>query len=128
MVSRTRKFAVLALTAAMLGAPILPAQAAMVGTAEVLASTPATERARLVAQLERQDLQRRLAALGVDVDAARSRVAQLTDAEVARLNRTIDRAPAGADALGVVVAIVVILVATDLVGWTDIFPFIEPVR
>jgi hypothetical protein len=106
----------------------MPAHAALVGTVEVLAAAPGAERARLATLLEREDLQRRLAALGADVDAARDRVAHLTDAEVARLNRTIDRAPAGGDALGVVVAVVVILVVTDLVGWTDIFPFIDPVR
>jgi hypothetical protein len=119
---------VLVVAAAIFAAPMMPAHAALVGTAEVLAPQPAADRARLATLLEREDLQRRLAALGVDVDAARDRVAHLTDAEAARLNRTIDQAPAGGDALGVVVAIVVILVITDLVGWTDIFPFIGPVR
>lgn len=128
MVPRSRKSAVLTLAAALFAAPMLPAHAALVGTAEVLATTPGAERARLATLLEREDLQRRLAALGVDVDTARERVAHLTDAEAARLAQTIDRAPAGGDALGVVVGVVVILVVTDLVGWTDIFPFIRPVR
>jgi hypothetical protein len=55
-------------------------------------------------------------------------VAGLTDAEVARISQQIDTLPAGGDALGVVVLIFVILIITDALGVTDIFPFVHPIN
>jgi hypothetical protein len=124
-----KKAGTLLLAAALLGAPIAPAQAAMVGTAEVLAAEQGRlDRHRLASLLERQDLQRRLSALGVDVQHARERVASLTDAEVARINQRIAELPAGGDVLGVILLIFIIFIITDAIGATDIFPFIRPVR
>lgn len=124
-----KKLGSLLLAASLLGASIAPAQAAMVGTAQVLAAEQGRQdRARLASLLERQDLQRQLSALGVDVQHARDRVASLTDAEVARINQRIAELPAGGDVLGVILLIFIIFVITDAIGATDIFPFIHPVR
>lgn len=125
-----KKTGTLLLATSLLGASIAPAQAAMVGTPQVLAAEQgAIDRARLASMLEREDLQRQLAAMGVDVQQAKARVAGLTDAEVARLNQQIGQLPAGADSvLGFVLAIIVILMVTDLVGWTDVYPFIHPIK
>lgn len=125
-----KKAGTLLLATSLLGASIAPAQAAMVGTAQVIAAEQgAIDRARLASMLEREDLQRQLSAMGVDVQQAKARVAGLTDAEVARLNQQIGQLPAGADSvLGFVLAIIVILMVTDLVGWTDVYPFIHPIK
>lgn len=124
-----RKFGSLFLAASLLGAQIAPVQAGMVGTAEVLAAQQGkVNRDRLVSLLEREDLQRQLSALGVDAQQAKDRVAGLTDAEVARINERIAEMPAGGDVLGVLVLILVILIVTDVLGVTDIFPFIHPIR
>jgi hypothetical protein len=116
--------------ASLLGTAVAPAQAAMVGTAQAIAVQQGTlDRARLAALLERADLQAQLAALGVDVQQARERVANLTDAEVARLNEQVGELPAGASsALGIVVLVFLILVITDLLGTTDVFPFVHPLK
>lgn len=125
----TKKFASLLLAASFLGAQIAPVQAAMVGTAQVLAAEQGRlDRNRLASLLEREDLQRRLSALGVDVQDARDRVANLTDAEVARINQHITELPAGGDALGVVVLVFIIFIITDAIGVTDIFPFVHPIK
>jgi hypothetical protein len=101
----------------------------MIGTAQVLAAEQArADRANLAALLEREDLQRQFAAMGVDAEAAKQRVAGLTDAEVVRINQRIAELPAGGDVLGVIVLIFVIFVITDAIGATDIFPFVHPVR
>ena len=129
--SRTlKKFAAALVAASLLGTTVAPAQAAMVGTAQAVAVQQGTlDRARLAALLERADLQAQLAALGVDVEQARERVAHLTDAEVARLNEQMGELPAGASsALGIVVLVFLILVITDLLGTTDVFPFVHPVK
>jgi hypothetical protein len=124
-----KKTGTLLLATSLLGASIAPAQAAMVGTAQVIAAEQgALNRAQLASMLEREDLQGQLAAMGVDVQQAKTRVASLTDAEVARINQQIEKLPAGGDALGIVLTIIVIFIITDLVGWTDIFPFVHPIK
>jgi hypothetical protein len=70
-----------------------------------------------------------LEARGVSVDAARARVAALTDAEAAHVAAQIDAAPAGADGvLGTIVFIFVLLLITDILGFTKIFPFTRSIR
>lgn len=125
-----RKTTSLLLAASLLGASGAPAQAAMVGTQQALgAEQGRLDRARLASLLEREDLQRQLAALGIDARQARDRVAGLTDAEVAQLNQRIDALPAGGDTvLGVFVLLLLILVVTDVLGVTDVYPFVHPAK
>jgi hypothetical protein len=125
-----RKTGTLLLSASLLGASIAPAQAAMVGTAQVIAAQQGSlDRARLASLLEREDLQRQLRAQGVDIQQARERVASLTDAEVARINQQFEQLPAGSDSvLGVLVLIFIVFIITDALGATDIFPFVHPIN
>lgn len=124
-----KKFGSLLLAAALLGAQAAPVQAAMVGTAQVLAAEQGRlDRDKLVSLLEREDLQRQLSALGVDVQHAKERVAALTDAEVTRINQRLTELPAGGSALGVVVFIFVVFIITDALGVTDIFTFVRPIK
>ncbi len=71
-------------------------------------------RARLQQVLAREDVRAALAAQGLDPEEARMRAASLTDAEVRQLVDRIDRLPAGAGGLGVVIG-VLIFVAIILV-------------
>ena len=52
----------------------------------------------------------------------------MTDAEISELNKRLADMPAGGDAVGVIILLFVIFVITDMLGATDIFPFIHPVR
>jgi len=104
----------------------LPSQAAMLATD---ASLAAAQRDQVTRVLERADIQARLAALGVDAAAVKSRVAALTDDEVAQLAAKIDDLPAGGDGIiGAIVLIFIILLITDILGLTKIFPFTRPIR
>ena len=104
----------------------LPSQAAMLATDAALA---AAQRDQVSRVLERADVQGRLAALGVDAEAVKARVAALTDEEAARLAAKIDSLPAGADGLiGAIVLIFIVLLITDILGLTKIFPFTRPIR
>ena len=79
--------------------------------------------------LERADVQARMQSLGVDPAAARARVDALGDEEVAALAGRIDELPAGGhDIVGAIVLVFLILLITDLLGLTKIFPFTTPVR
>jgi len=55
-------------------------------------------------------------------------VAAMTDDEVAQMSSRLDTLPAGGDVLGAVVLVFVILLVTDLLGFTKIFPFTRSLR
>ncbi len=70
-----------------------------------------------------------LQALGVDASAAHSRVDALTDDEAQSLAARIDGLPAGGDSvLGFLFLVFIILLITDILGLTKVFPFTRPVR
>ena len=103
-----------------LSAP-LPAFAGIVGTETAIAGA---ERTRLASLLERGELRAQLQALGVDPAEVQARVAALSDEEAARLVAEIDAAPAGgSDALVIALIVFLILLFTDIMGYTKIFPF-----
>jgi hypothetical protein len=109
------------------------AQATLVTTEQVAASegmrTATAERAHVNATLDRADVAAGLAERGVSVEQARARVAALTDDEVAQVAHTIDTAPAGAaDVLGILLTIFIVLLITDIIGFTKVFPFTRSIR
>ncbi|MGQ0599313.1 PA2779 family protein [Aquabacterium sp.] len=109
------------------------AQAAMIATDAVAVTAAdaqmAARRAQVLETLNRADVAQALIEKGVDMDAARARVASLSDAEVTQLADQLDKAPAGAsDVLGVIVFIFVLLLITDILGFTKIFPFTRSLR
>lgn len=110
-----------------------PARAQWISTEAVAAAAaPATTtdaRARLAGWLNRGEVVAALAERGVDVKEARARVAALPDADAQALLAQIDSAPAGGESvLGVVVFVFVLLLITDILGFTKVFPFTRPVR
>ena len=109
------------------------ANAALIGTEQVATTQglPAegAARAHVLATLERADVVQGLQARGVDPQQVRARVDALSDAEVTQLAQQIDRAPAGAsDVLGIVLTIFVVLLITDILGFTKVFPFTRSIR
>lgn len=115
--------------AALLALTTLPATAALVGTDEVInEARGGAERAEVVAFLERDDVQAQLEEQGVDPADAQARVAAMTESEIAELHaRMDDMAAGGSSILGAAVFIFVVFVITDVIGATDIFPFIRSV-
>jgi len=104
----------------------LPALADIVSTEAVVAGA---ERAQLAQTLARSDIQDQLRAFGVDPAQAQSRVHALTDAEAAELAARIDQLPAGgSDVLVVALIVFLVLLATDIMGYTKIFPFTRSVK
>lgn len=109
------------------------AQATVIGTAQVAAAAQGAVdhgngRAHLRSALERADVAAALQAHGVDLAAARARAAALTDAEADALAAQIDSAPAGGDVLGTIVFLFVLLLITDILGFTKVFPFTRSIR
>ena len=126
MTGRIRRIvaSILILCLGAMSVPV-PALAGIVGTDAVVAGV---ERERVAGLLDRSDVQARLQALGVDPALARARVAALTDEEAARLAAEMDALPAGGDALGVALIVFLVLLFTDIMGYTKIFPFTRSMR
>lgn len=120
----------MAIVVALVSMPAGVARAAMIPTDEVIGEQAASgERARVEAFLLRADVQAQMAALGVDGDEAALRVAGLSDAEIRQIAGHLDRLPAGEGAVGSIIGaavlIFLILLLTDLLGLTDVFPFVR---
>ena len=102
----------------------LPVHAGMLPTD---AANPA--RARVLTVLERSDVQAQLQANGVSPADVKARVAAMSDDEVAQLAGQIDSLPAGGtDVLGFILVVFIILLITDILGFTKIFPFTKSVK
>ena len=128
-IGRQALCAVLAAAAVVLG-PMSNVRAELIDTHAVLASSPETARAEVMALMARADIRAEIARHGVDPAEADARLATLSDAEVMRLNKQISEVPAGGDFVGLVAGILLItllvLLITDLLGYTDVFSFINP--
>jgi hypothetical protein len=105
-------------------------QAAMVGTGEAVAAAQAQgNRERVTAALARPDIQAQLETMGVDPADASARVAALSDSDVSMLAQRLDSLPAGGDSiLGVILFVFILLLVTDLLGLTKVFPFTRSQR
>lgn len=116
----------LAVTAGMLALSLhLPsANAAMVTTETVVHSLQAQQDiSRIHEALNRHEVKAQLTELGVDPMLVQARVDALSDAEAQQLAQQLDQMPAGSGALGVVLFVFVLLLVTDLLGLTNVFPF-----
>ena len=107
-----------------------PAHAAMISTAEILKQNQNNNsRDRLHMFFNRSEVQKHLVAWGVNPEEAKARVDSLTDQEIKEMRVRIDKLPAGGDALGTIVGaallIFLVLLLTDILGFTDIFPFVK---
>lgn len=131
---RRNSVAALAACLSLAGTHAATHAAPLITAEQVLANLPADAasahaRAGLLSFFDREDVALGLAAQGVDVAQARLRVAALTDAECMQLMHDIDHAPAGAgEIVGTVVLLGVLLVFSDILGFTRIFPFLRPAR
>jgi hypothetical protein len=112
-----------------LGLPLQSAYAGIVGTDKVAASAQAqSERERVRTFLDREDVRKELQAQGIDADAAKARVSVLTDEEVQKVAGKLDTMPAGGGIIGVLFTVFVILLVTDILGFTNVFSFTRSVR
>ena len=110
--------------------PVMSAQAAILDTDTLITTARSQQSITGLQQLlGREDAQQQLLALGVDPDQVSERVASLSDSELARINQGIDTLNAGGDSvLGILLIIFIVFVITDVIGATNIFPFIHPVK
>lgn len=130
MIAKFRRLISLCLIVSISGLAIpMPAHAALLQTEAAIASS---ERARINDFLARSDVRDQLQAYGIDADYAKARVAALTDEEVAQIAGRMEQMPAGGDAVGAIIGVAVlvfiVLLITDILGLTKVFPFTKSIR
>jgi superfamily I DNA and RNA helicase len=80
----------------------------------------------------REDVAKILGQMDVDPKALEERVASMTDEEASQIAHKIDSMPAGSSAagslIGAVVFVFVLLVITDILGFTKVFDFTRSIR
>ncbi|MGM0534683.1 MAG: PA2779 family protein [Pseudomonadota bacterium] len=104
-------------------APASP-NSGLVTTQDALSAERAQgDRERIHEILARDDVQDQLVAQGVDPAEVEARVAALSDAEAAQMADQLEQLPAGASVVGALFAVFVILLVTDILGLTNVYPF-----
>jgi len=106
----------------------LQANAAIVSTHEAAGPVASAERDRVITFLSREEVRNAIEAQGVDPQAAIERVKAMSDEEVQQVAGRIDQLPAGGNVLGILFTIFIILLVTDILGFTKIFPFTRSIR
>jgi hypothetical protein len=100
------------------------ANAGMIGTQNLLPHSLTQQDQKQA----RQSFQKQLVDLGVEPEMAKARIASLSDQQIADISSQLTELPAGADAGGVLLTIFIVFVITDVIGATDVFPFLHPVK
>jgi hypothetical protein len=112
-----------------LGLPFHAANAAIISTDKVAAAAQIhTERERIRSFLERAEVRQQMQAQGIDANSADARVNALTDQEVQQVVGKLDKLTAGGDVLGIIFTIFIVLLFTDILGVTKVFPFTRSIR
>jgi hypothetical protein len=124
---------VLAFFMLMISGPIQFANAALIGTETVLDSARGQQARMYLKQLlAREAIQKALVARGIDEGEVRARIDSLSDAEAIKAADRFEQMPAGSgffETLLIVAFLVfLILLITDIAGYTNIFPFVKSTK
>lgn len=107
----------------------IQAQAGMIGTHELIAEQQLQmDQQSLQALLEDDQVRERLQAMGVTAEQVEQRINSLTPAELAQFNAELEKAPAGAGVVGVIVLFLLVFIITDMMCATNIYSFVNCVR
>jgi hypothetical protein len=115
------------------GLPVPAAHAELIATDRIESTGQARpSRVFLGSLLERADVRAALESHGVSAEDAKARVAALSDDEVDGLAAKIDSLPAGGNGFETVLwlgfLVFLILLITDILGFTKVFPFTRPAK
>jgi len=114
----------------LIAIPYQPLLAAMVPTeATIYQFKTQDARDHLKTLISRNDIKNALISQGIDPDEAKARVDSLSDSEVIEVADKIEQLPAGAGVFGAILGaaliVFLVLLLTDILGYTDVFPFVK---
>lgn len=123
------RFLVLVLSFSLLLLPLTQAQAAIVTNGQLMyEAQQVSDKESILQSINRTDVQQQLSEMGVSTAELEDRINQMTGEEIAQLNQQLNELPAGSGVLGIIVLVFIVFVITDVIGATNIFPFIHPVK
>ena len=135
LTGNTFKFMCATMTLIMffIAVPYQPVLAAMISTDSVIEIEKAQiSREELKHLITRENVEKLLVAQGINPAEAKMRINSLTDAEAVAIADQIDELQAGGSAIGVIVGaallVFLVLLVTDILGYTDVFPFVNSQR
>jgi len=105
------------LIALMVWMPFQIATAGMIGTDQVVTSSPQVDRTTVLNFLNRSDVAGQLQTLGIDPSTAKDRVGAMSDQEVQSLAGQISAMPAGGTSTGAAVLIIILIAAAVWWFW-----------
>jgi hypothetical protein len=112
-----------------MGLPLQSAFAGMVDTDRAVSHELAVQdRAKISTFIDREDVLAQLQQQGVTAGQAKARVNALTDEEAHKIAGKLDQLPAGGDIIGILFTVFIILLITDILGYTKVFPFTRPIK
>lgn len=119
----------LTLSIALVMTPAASSQATFISTDSGLVQPQQhADYSRLTELLSTEQARAALLSMGVAPERVLERAQRLTPQELAQLNSQLERLPAGgSDILGVLVLLFIVFIVTDMLGATDIFPFVHPI-
>jgi hypothetical protein len=114
----------------VIATPYQPLLAAMVPTEATLDKTITQDaRNHLKTLISRNDIKDALISQGIDPDEAKARIDSFSDSDVIEVAGKIEQLPAGGGAFGTLIGAALIaflvLLLTDILGYTDVFPFVK---
>ena len=114
----------------LIAIPYQPLLAAMVPTESTIYQFKAQDaRDHLKTLISRNDIKNALISQGIDPDEAKARVDSLSDSEVIEVADKIEQLPAGGGvfgaSIGAALIVFLVLLLTDILGYTDVFPFVK---
>jgi cell division protein YceG involved in septum cleavage len=112
-----------------MGLPMQSAFAVMVDTNQTVSHELANQdRAKINAFLDRADVVAQLQKQGVTANEAKARVYAMTDDEAHNIAGKLNQLPAGGDVLGLLFTVFIVLLITDILGFTKVFPFTHAIN
>jgi hypothetical protein len=117
----------------LIATPYQPLLAAMVPTEATIYKNKAQDaRDHLKTLISRNDIKNAMISQGIDPDEAKARVDSLSDSEAIEVTDKIEQLPAGAGPFGAIIGaaliVFLVLLLTDILGYTDVFPFVKSQR
>lgn len=101
----------------------LPASELVSTQAALSAESADADRERIHEILSRAEVQEQLIAQGVDLAEVEARVAALSPEEAHQMADQLEQLPAGASVVGALLVVFIVLLVTDILGLTNVFPF-----
>ncbi len=123
-----KPFGIILSLLALWGLQLQPLHAAMITNNDLLQTQESASFQQAAGLLQAEQIQQQLIELGVDPEAASLRISQMTSDEIAELNHNLEQLPAGSGIIGALVTVFIVLVITDMLGATDVFPFVKNIN